>query len=76
MLHSNQVTIEDMMRCRERRAAIQQNYIDTYHTIMISFCMNIPGPVKTNDTIRKAFDTGAAEISDVLSGKPSPRTAL
>ena len=72
MLHSNQVTIEDMMRCRERRAAIQQNYIDTYHASVISFCMNIPGPVKTNDTIKKAFEAGAAEIFNVLAAQKIP----
>ena len=29
--------------------------------------MNIPGPVKTNADIRYAFDTGATEITSVLS---------
>lgn len=67
MITSNQVTIEDMMYCRERRSAIQQEYLDTYHKTVISFCMNIPGPVKTNTDIRKAFDAGASEISAVLS---------
>ena len=67
MFTSNQVTIDDMMRCRERRSAVQQEYLDTYHNTVISFCMNIPGPVKTNADIRTAFDTGASEISAVLS---------
>ena len=67
MIKSNQVTIEDMMKCRERRAFIQQQYLDTYHKTVISFCMNIPGPLKTNADIRKAFDIGVSEISAVLS---------
>lgn len=67
MMNSNQVTIEDMMVCRERRAAIQQDYLDTCHKTVISFCMNIPGPVKTNADIRRAFDAGFSEISAVLS---------
>ncbi len=64
---SNQVTIEDMMACRERRASIQQDYLDTYQQTVICFCMNIPGPEKTNADIRKAFDAGFMEISAVLS---------
>lgn len=69
MITSNQVTITDMMRCRERRAAIQQSYLDIYHKTVISFCMNIPGPIKTNPDIRKAFELGASEISDALSAE-------
>lgn len=65
----NEVTIEDMMYCRERRASIQQTYRDTYHCAVISFCMNIPGPVKTNDAIRKAFTIGCSEIFKVLSAQ-------
>lgn len=45
------VTIRDMMECREVRAFLQKQYIDEYAAPVISFCMNIPGPVKTNDNI-------------------------
>lgn len=64
---SELVTIEDMMNCRERRAAIQQEYLDAFHATVISFCMNIPGPIKTNDDIRAAFDSGCNSILHALT---------
>lgn len=62
-----EVTIEDMMYCRERRAAIQKQYLDKYQKTVISFSMNIPGPIKTNDNIKKAFNVGVIEINKVLN---------
>lgn len=41
-----------------RRAQIQDTFIEQYHCPVISFCINIPGPVKTNEQIRTAFDSG------------------
>ena len=56
------VTITDMMNCRDRRVSIQNELISKYDKPVLSFCMNIPGPVKTNEQIRKAFDFGKAEL--------------
>ena len=42
------VTITDMMNCRDRRVSIQNELISKYDKPVLSFCMNIPGPVKTN----------------------------
>lgn len=64
---TNQVSIEDMMRCRERRAQQQFNYTERFHSTVLSFCMNIPGPVKTNPDIRFAFDVGQQTILQTLS---------
>ena len=50
------VTITDMMNCRDRRVSIQNELIGKYNQPVLSFCMNIPGPVKTNEQIRKAID--------------------
>ena len=56
------VTITDMMNCRDRRVSIQNELISKYDKPVLSFCMNIPGPVKTNEQTRKAFDSGKAEF--------------
>lgn len=40
------VTITDMMNCRDRRVSIQNELISKYDKPVLSFCMNIPGPVK------------------------------
>ena len=63
------VTIEDMMACREKRAAIQEQYRREFHSTVISFCMNIPGPVKTNPQIRHAFSQGAHALVSSLHDK-------
>ena len=56
-----------MMNCRDRRVSIQNELISKYDKPVLSFCMNIPGPVKTNELIRKAFDSGKAELLKALS---------
>ncbi|MGN0403908.1 MAG: citrate lyase holo-[acyl-carrier protein] synthase [Bariatricus sp.] len=53
-----EVTLPEMLACRERRALLQQELITKYHCPVISFCMNIPGPVKTTLQIRSAFEHG------------------
>ena len=57
-MQGEQVVLTDMLQCRKRRAQIQDTFIEQYHCPVISFCMNIPGPVKTNEQIRAAFDSG------------------
>ena len=40
------VSVEDMMEARERRARLQEQLIGTYQVPVVSFTLNIPGPVK------------------------------
>lgn len=56
------VQLNDILYCRERRAHIQSDYIHKYHCPVISFSMNIPGPIKTTPAFRKAFDMGKREL--------------
>jgi len=53
-----EVGIEEVLICRERRVDIQNEMIKKYNMPLISFTMNIPGPIKTNQQIKKAFDIG------------------
>ena len=53
-----EIDLPQMLARRERRTNEQRFLLEEYHSPLISFCMNIPGPVKTNGLIRKAFDTG------------------
>ena len=57
-MKGQEVVLTDMLACRERRVNIQNEYIQRYHCPVISFCMNIPGPIKTNEQIKKAFLSG------------------
>ena len=61
-----EVGIDEVLNCREKRVAIQNNMIKKYNKPIISFTMNIPGPIKTNNEIKKAFDIGKNLILEKL----------
>ncbi len=67
MLIGQEVTLNDMLLCRERRAQYQQQLLSQYHCPVISFCLNIPGPVKTNGELRKVFDLGKEKILELIA---------
>lgn len=54
----NEVTLAQMLARREARSLTQQNFLHTHKSPLVSFSMNIPGPIKTNELIRTAFDIG------------------
>ncbi|MBQ7219970.1 MAG: citrate lyase holo-[Synergistaceae bacterium] len=54
----NIVDLPHMLARREARSHEQQQFLHEHHSPLISFSMNIPGPVKTNALIRKAFTLG------------------
>ena len=61
-----EVGIDEVLNCREKRVAIQNEMIRKYKKPVISFTMNIPGPIKTNNEIKKAFDIGKKLILEKL----------
>ena len=61
-----EVGIDEILICREKRVTIQNDMIKKYKQPIISFTMNIPGPIKTNDEIKKAFDIGKNLILEKL----------
>ena len=61
-----EVGINEILDCREKRVAIQNDMIKKYNKPVISFTMNIPGPIKTNNEIKKAFDIGKNLILENL----------
>lgn len=65
-MDGKKVSLADMLTCRERRAMLQNQMIEKYHKPLISYCMNIPGPVKTNSAIRTAFMQGKDMIISEL----------
>lgn len=61
-------TVADMMRAREARAAMQRTLLLRYPgTSVVCLCMNIAGPVKTDEAIERAFAWGAQAVRDVLA---------
>ncbi len=63
----NEINLTQMLARREARAREQQNFLAEYHSPLISFSMNIPGPIKTNELIRRAFDIGEILLLDSLA---------
>lgn len=62
----SEVSLEDMLIARERRVAIQNNLIQTYRAPLISFTLNIPGPVKLLERVPEAFKAGCQQIEQEL----------
>lgn len=67
MLTGTPVSLQQMLDCRERRQDIQNKYLSHFHGTVISFCMNIPGDIKTTPAIRKLFDEGKEAILNCLN---------
>lgn len=75
-MYEEEVCLADMLACRERRSQIQNQLLRKYHCPVISFCMNIPGPVKTNEKIRYAFDSGKESLLCALQNTKATASGL
>ena len=64
------VTLEDILRARDTRANAQRRLLRAYRLPLVSFTMNIAGPVKSSPLIELAFDAGLAALYDAL-GQPA-----
>ena len=60
------VTLEEMLAARENRALRQTQLIKQYGMPLISFTMNIAGPVKNSPLIRRGFEEGRRLLSGQL----------
>ena len=66
------VTVQDMLRARDERAARQAEWLKRYHQPLISFTMNIAGEIKTDEQIHRAFHEGERWINAHLSRQAVP----
>ena len=56
------VTVQDMMYARDRRAEKQRSLLDRYEKTLLCFTMNIPGPEKDNSLFRQGFLLGKRRL--------------
>jgi holo-ACP synthase/triphosphoribosyl-dephospho-CoA synthase len=63
----NEITLAQVLACRERRAELQAELLRTYHSPLISFTMNIAGPVKVSPLIERAFRLGMGMLESKLA---------
>ncbi|MBR0311701.1 MAG: citrate lyase holo-[Oscillospiraceae bacterium] len=61
-----EVTLEQVLGARDARTQRQSALLERYHMPVISFSMNIPGPVKDTPLIRRAYYTGRDALLGTL----------
>ncbi len=61
-----EITLQEMLDARERRALRQQAFLAEWERPLVSFSMNIPGPVKDSPLIRRAWREGVRRLDAAL----------
>lgn len=69
------VTLEQVLEAREERARRQALALECFGRPLVSFTMNIPGPVKNTALVRFAFRAALARLEERL-GEPLCRQVL
>ena len=62
-----EVTLLEMLEARERRADRQRTLLAAYGKTMVCFTMNIAGPVKNSDRIRRGYVLGRRLLREQLA---------
>lgn len=63
---NREVALTEMLDARERRAAAQGEMLRAFGLPLVSFTLNIPGPVKDGALVRAAFREGKRQIEATL----------
>ena len=61
-----EVSLQEMLAAREHRSYLQTQLLKQYKKSLISFTLNIPGPVKVLPGVPQAFETGCKRIEALL----------
>lgn len=61
-----EATLSDMLEARELRVRRQETLLAKYRRPLISFTMNVAGPVKDSPLIRRGFQLGLRELERLL----------
>ena len=64
--------LPQMLNAREQRAALQNSLLVSCRCPLVSFSLNIPGPVKVLPLVPEAFDAGISKIEDALADQGLP----
>lgn len=59
-------SLEDILKAREVRVQYQQYLLESFEKNIISYKLNIPGPLKYNSLIKKIFDEGLLALNKKL----------
>ena len=64
-----EVSLQEMLAARERRCYLQTQLLHQYKKSLISFTLNIPGPVKVLTDVPEAFASGCQRIETLLKDR-------
>jgi holo-ACP synthase CitX len=59
--------LQDILSSRDERAQIQKYFLEKYKSPLISYKLNIPGPIKYNSLIKEIFDDGLLAAKNELT---------
>ena len=60
-------TLKDILTTREERVQYQQYLLKKYGKTIVSYKLNIPGPIKYNSLIKEIFDEGLLSFKSKLN---------
>ena len=66
------VALPEMLAARENRVYRQQALLAKYHALLVCFTMNIAGPVKNSELIRRGFAYGCKQLEETLQREKMP----
>lgn len=66
MKNDNKVTLNEVLDAREKRVSRQKELLGLFEGTLISFLLNIPGPVKTSKEYQNLFYQGVSQIKEKL----------
>lgn len=68
-LHSGpEITLPALLESRDDRAAFQRTLTQSYGQSLVSFTVNMPGPVKRSAASQRIFEAGVRAIRERLAG--------
>lgn len=67
-MEETEITLEQLLESRDRRAEFQTILLRGYQTPLVSFTVNLPGKVKRNHRSETVFQTGVTAIREALAG--------
>lgn len=67
-----EISLTEMLQARENRAFRQLKLLGEYKKPLLSFTMNIAGPIKDSEAIRRGFEIGLRDITRLLAVEKIP----
>lgn len=67
-MHETEITLEQLLESRDKRAEFQTILLNGYGIPLVSFTVNMPGKVKKNHRSARVFEAGVEAIRESLAG--------